>query len=155
MEMIKVYIASKIRHAEMLRALRHHVDADGIHFNGRWVETCNLTFNSTKPVSHWQRENFDDIERAHVVFCYAETGEHLKGGLVEIGVAIRAGKPVYLIGQTVPAADNEAGTKTIYHADYEPWSRCNPEQIKRARDFGEGMRMVKQLFKAADDRMAC
>lgn len=152
MEMIKVYIASKVRHADMLLALRGAVDSDGIHFNARWVETCNLAVSSTKPVSHWQRENFDDIERAHAVFCYAEAGEHLKGGLVEVGVAIRAGKPIFIIGQTVLT---DGVKKTLYHPDYEPWSRFNPEQIKRAKDFGEGCRMVKQLFKAADDRMAC
>lgn len=154
--MIKIYTASKVRHADMLRNLRTTIDTNGIHFNARWVETCNLAFNSTKPVSHWQRENFDDIERADAVFGYAEVGEHLKGGLVEIGFAIRAGKPIYLIGQSVkPDLSKGQETTTVYHPDYDPWCRFNPAQIKTAKTFQEGIIMVRQMFREPENLIPC
>lgn len=148
MTTLKIYIASKVRHAELLRGLRTGIDSDGIHFNARWVETCGLAFNATKPVSHWQQENFDDIEAADAVFGYAEEGEHLKGGLVEIGWALRAGKPIFIIGQTItPTGDS---TKTAYHPDFDPWSRFDNFKIRRAPDFQTGVKMVRQLFKSPE-----
>lgn len=146
MRQLKVFIASKVRHAEMLRGLRTTINSDGIHFNARWLETVNLPYNSTKPVSHWQQENLDDINSADAVFVYAERGEHLKGALFELGYAYAYGKPIYLVGQTVtPGVD---GTKTEFHADFEPWSRVNPQQIFRANDFQEAVDALKQLEKA-------
>jgi hypothetical protein len=91
---IKIYIAAKVEHAAKLAAL----SKDGFHFNARWIHMAALGAESMKPVTHWQQENFDDIEAAHFVIFYVEPGDKLKGALMEIGYAIRAGKHVWIVG---------------------------------------------------------
>lgn len=116
---IKVYTASKIRHAATLLGLR--ATHDGFHLNARWLDTGNLASNSAKPVSHWLEENFDDIRAADYVLVYAEAGEHLKTALVEVGFALAYGKPVYVVGKTDGAVSENPEAMLGGHPDFAPW----------------------------------
>lgn len=145
MKPIKIYTASKVRHADRLRALRPH--ADKIHFNARWPDTATLAQNAAKPASHWLMENVDDIIMADAVFVYAEEGEHLKTALFEAGVAYAHRKHIWVIGQTVVPSDASFGLRTIFHPDYEPWCRAS-DLMHRANDFESAIKEVKILFKA-------
>ncbi len=115
MRQIKIYVASKLRHADAIKAFRQ----DGFHFCGRWLDTGNLAANAAKPVTHWLEENFDDIRSCDYLLVYGEAGEHLKTAIGEAFYAIAHGKPVFVLGE---------------HADYAPWCFYSP-QIRRAKDF--------------------
>lgn len=127
MRHIKIYIASKLRHAEKLKALIRNIE--GFHFNSRWLDTGNLASNAAKPSAHWQVENFDDIQACDYIIGYVEEGEVLKGALVEIGYGLAYGKTVILIGQ---------------HESYEPWCYFSP-QVRRAKDITQAIEMIKAL----------
>lgn len=99
----RVYIASKIRHAEMLKSL----SMDCIHFTARWPLVCNLTQYANRPTVQWMDDNFHDIARSHAVLVYVENGEHLKGGLVEVGYALAHDKQIFLVNP--------------HHEDYSHW----------------------------------
>ena len=133
MRQIKVAIASKLRHADFLRKQR----LDGFHFNSRWLDTGNLASNAAKPVTHWLRENLDDIEASDMLIGYAEEGEHLKTAIGEIFHAMAHGKPVWLIGD---------------HQDYEPWGHFYPH-IRRARSFEQALSEARQMFSPAAAKM--
>lgn len=137
MHQIPVYIASKRRHAEKLKALR----PDGLHFISRWLDTGNLASNAAKPASHWQRENYTDIRAAEVVLVYAEKGEHLVNALQEVGYAIAWGKPIYCCGSVDPSAG--PGESQVYMSqDYEPWSHSAPGEIFRVPSLEVAFQLV-------------
>lgn len=48
MRQISISVASKRRHAELIKATR----VDGVHLCSRWLDTANLASNAAKPVSH-------------------------------------------------------------------------------------------------------
>jgi hypothetical protein len=122
---IKVYIASKLEHADKLAAIRK----DGFHINARWIDMAEIHRKKMKPVTHWQQENFDDIEAADYVIFYIEAGDHLKGGIFELGYAVRAGKKIWIAGDghgvevTIPdgATGDDVKTMRVPHKDIFPW----------------------------------
>lgn len=123
---IKVYFASKLRHAEKLKALR----TDGFHFCARWLDTGTLASNSTKPVSHWLEENFIDIANADAVICLAEPGEVLKTALVEVGWAMAHQRQIFTIGA---------------HPSYDPWN-LTYSRVKRVQSIPEALASLKRQF---------
>lgn len=110
---IKIYFASKLHHAESIRANAR----EGFHFMSRWIETGNLPQNNTKPASHWQQENYIDIRASDYVVMYGEEGDQLEGASQETGYAIAWGKPVYVV------VLREAGPK--------PWMLQGEPAIRR------------------------
>ena len=128
MHEIRVYTASKLRHAEMFRDLRHKVD--GVYFTARWPVTIQLASEAAKSSAQMQQDNFDDISRSHAVIVYVEKGEHLKGGLVEVGYAIAHGKMVYVVGQ---------------HEDYSKW-QFHPN-VRRCGTVEQALADIKVTFK--------
>lgn len=133
MRQISVYVASKRRHAERIKAAR----LDGIHLNARWLDTANLPANAAKPSAHWQRENFNDIRDAEAVLVYGEKGEQLVNALVEVGYAIAHGKRVYCVG----SLDGEGNV--FFHPDYEPWRRSDPGMIQSAESFKHAFALIR------------
>ncbi len=123
MRQIKIYVASKLRHAARIKEAR----SDGFHFNARWLDTGNLAANAAKPVTHWLEENFDDIRGCDYLIVYAEAGEHLKTAIGEAFYAIAHGKPVFVLGE---------------HADYVPWCFLSP-QVRRATDFEAALNIIR------------
>lgn len=95
----RVYIASKMHHAEQWRELYKRAD---IHLVSRWPflepfvepEAANAQF-------FWQ-DDMADVRACHVLFVYALEGEHLRGALVEAGAALALGKLVIVIGAPHP-----------------------------------------------------
>lgn len=130
---IKIAIAAKVEHAAKLAA----ISKDGFHITSRWIWMAASGQENMKPVTHWQQENFDDIEAADFVILYLEPGDKLKGALIEIGYAVRAGKQVWIAGDghgvEIPwRADQDAMThhadgqavegRRLPHRDIEPWA---------------------------------
>lgn len=138
---IKIYIASKLEHAAKLAALRK----DGFHINARWIDTAPIGQQKLKPVTHWQQENFDDIEMADFVILYVEPGDKLKGALVELGVAIRAGKEIWIAGDghgVEVSVESDLGAFRLPHRDILPWS-LYAQSIRVAASLDEAFSQIK------------
>lgn len=98
----KIYIASKSRHRPRWRGLR---DTGGYNIISKWIDvddsligdpdrTIKFNFNYPKL---WA-DCVTDVKNCDVLVLYAEAGEHLKGALVEVGIAIALGKEIMVTG---------------------------------------------------------
>lgn len=120
MQQIKVYISAKLEHAAKLAALK----VDGFHINARWIEMADAGRKRLKPVTHWQQENFDDIETAHFFLLYVEPSDDLKGSLFEIGYAVGIGKKCWIAGDghgVEVTPEGAANSITVPHKGVLPW----------------------------------
>lgn len=148
MQQIKVYISAKLEHAPKLAALKQ----DGFHINARWIEMAEAGRQRLKPVSHWQQENFDDIEMADFVILYLEPGDHLKGSLFEIGYAIGRGKKVWIAGDgnglDVVTAE---GIVRLPHKDIMPWCWYN-QAVRVVPSLNHAFLDIKRTVRP-DDRL--
>lgn len=106
--MKRVYTASKLRHAEMWRALNDSVS--GVFFHARWLKHTKMGApdEAEHAVEFW-KEDIEDVKTADVVLIYASDDDVLRGALVEAGAAIALGIPVVLAG------DNESFGTWQYH----------------------------------------
>lgn len=92
-----VYIASKTRHAEKIKALEGAFPR--VYFTARWPRLCHMSSEAVRPVTHWQNDNFSDIARSEVILVYAEDGDELYGALIEVGYAFPfPDKLIYVVG---------------------------------------------------------
>lgn len=89
---MEIYIASKVKHAHRwvkLRAEGHNIISTWIDEAGQG-ESINLPDLAVRCI----KEPSD----ADITILYSENGEILKGGLVEVGAALSAGKEVRQVG---------------------------------------------------------
>lgn len=102
--MICYYVASKMKHASMWREL--YGQHQNVHMVSRWpfLEPF-IDATPENGVKFWDTD-IADIRDADVLVVYAEEGEHLRGALVEVGVALALGKRVITVGD---------------HTDYGTW----------------------------------
>lgn len=146
---IKIYIAAKVEHAAKLAAYRK----DGFHVNARWAFMADAGREQMKPVTHWQQENFDDIEAAHFFILYLEPGDKLKGALVELGWALRAGKQVWIAGDghgvdvrvdDMAEPGPDGNMVRMPHKDILPWGKY-AQQIHIALSLDVALAQIKQF----------
>jgi len=144
MEQIKVYIASKREHAAKLAA----ICMDGIHINSRWIDTVDIGRARSKPVTHWQQENFDDIAAAHFVVFYIEPSDDVKGALFEVGYAVGIGKRVWIAGDGHGVEVEVAGaTLDLPHKTaLLPWGLYR-QAIRISPSLEEALRAIKRLVR--------
>jgi hypothetical protein len=131
---IKVFIASKMRHAEKFRDIRE--EYPDIYFTARWPVTASLSSEAQRPVYQWMGDAFSDIHNSDVVIVYAEKGEHLKTALVHVGFAIAAGKPIWVIGE---------------HASYAEW-QFYEGVCYRAPTIDRALADIKVLYRGKPQR---
>jgi nucleoside 2-deoxyribosyltransferase len=112
--MLRVYFASKLKHAAKWRDLceeNHHFIA-----HARWLKHNKIaTPDSPRYAREFWLQDEQDVRDADVVVVYGEEGEHLRGALVEAGIALALGIPVYVVGD---------------HPDYGTW-QYHPGVAKR------------------------
>ena len=95
--MIRVYPASKLRHAKMWREL----DWPQVLFTARWLKHNLIgTSDSAEHAARFWRENEEDVAVCDAVFVYGEPEDKLRGALVEAGMGIAYGKTVIVVGQS-------------------------------------------------------
>lgn len=87
-----VYVASKTRHAPMWLALR----ARGIRIISTWIDEAGS--GQSACLRDLARRCVAEPAAADATLLYAEPGDILKGALVEVGVALGAGRPVVSVG---------------------------------------------------------
>lgn len=90
---MKVYTASKTKHAENWRNLR---DVIGVDVISTWIDEAGPG-ETTSFEDLWLR-CVGEASEADVLLLYMEPGEILKGALVEAGAALASGKTVYAVG---------------------------------------------------------
>lgn len=115
--MIRVYTASKLQHRQRWKSLRSQWP--GVTFTARWPD-----FEKDKPDSNEEARNNwlkdeEDVRRADVVLVYAEEGEHLRGALVEAGMAIALGKTVLVVGDHPDFGTWQHHPKVIHAVDLD------------------------------------
>lgn len=103
--MIRVYFASKLHHAQKWRdlcAATPHLQA-----HARWLKhhALGTTDTSTNARTFWLQDE-QDVRDADAVVVYAEPHDHLRGALVEAGMALAYKVPVVVVGD---------------HPDYGTW----------------------------------
>lgn len=87
-----IYTASKTRHAPKWRGLR----SAGIPIISTWIDEAGP--GETASFSDLWSRCVREASTAAALIVYAEAGEVLKGGLVEVGAALGTGKPVFAVG---------------------------------------------------------
>lgn len=115
MPFLRVYFASKTSHAQKWRDYDLHSPV--LKVTARWIKQvlldgeCVITNpkldkNLRDFAARCWIEDQQDVQCSDYLVLYAEEGEHLRGGLVETGIAIEYGIPVICIGS---------------HPDYGSW----------------------------------
>lgn len=95
--MIRVYTASKLRHAAMWRQLC--AETKHVQFHARWLKHNVIgTPDDAVNASEFWLQDEQDVRDADAMLVYAEDGEHLRGALVEAGIAIACGIIVFVVG---------------------------------------------------------
>ena len=89
---MKVYVASKTKHAGKWLALR----ASGLAVNSTWIDEAGVG-ESACFIDLWIR-CVREASRADALLLYVEPGDVLKGALVEVGAALGCGVPVHVVG---------------------------------------------------------
>lgn len=95
---IKVYTASKTRHAVMWKQIRDiH---DDLTFTARWVNhTLEKRPETPQNAIIFWVEDEDDVRDADVVLVFADPTDVLRGALVEAGMGIALGKRIIVVGE--------------------------------------------------------
>lgn len=111
MPFLRVYFASKTIHANKWRG--YDLRSPILKVTGRWIKQVIIDDGDLLKRGHGREmsarcwiEDQQDIQCSDYLVLYAEEGEHLRGGLVEAGIAIEYGIPVICIGT---------------HPDYGSW----------------------------------
>lgn len=103
MNNIRVYIASKLRHAARFRAMREHWSACGIDLHARWFDQAEIELASepTPEDFHifWLVDE-EDVKSSDAVVIFGEADDKLRGALVEAGIAIGAGILTIVVGDS-------------------------------------------------------
>ena len=87
----RVYIASKTKHAALWRSLRKTMG-----FISTWIDEAGE--GETSDFADLWRRCIEEARTADALVAYHEPGDVWKGAFVEIGAALAAGVPVYVIG---------------------------------------------------------
>lgn len=122
--MIRVYTASKLGQAPLWRKLQN--EWPHVFFHARWLRHVELkTPDSPENAVRFWQEDEQDVKTADALLIYAAPDEHLRGALVEAGIAIASKVPVIVVGT---------------HVDYGTW-QYHPEVI-RAYDFDHAYQIL-------------
>lgn len=89
----KIYIASKTKHAEMWKELRDH---HGYNIISTWIDEAGA--GESADLSDLARRCIEEASFADRLILYCAPDDVLKGALMEVGAALSAGVPVYVVG---------------------------------------------------------
>lgn len=91
---IKIYIASKTRHAARWQTLR----AQGYNIISTWIDEAGK--GESKDLRDLAIRCIDEAKSADRVILYASENDILKGALMEVGAALACNVPVYVVGMS-------------------------------------------------------
>lgn len=97
---IFVYLAGKLRHTNFLSTIAKN-PPPGIEICSNWHEVANVEAEDANAgeaaASSW-RQIREEIRTADVIIAYGLKDDPLNGTLIETGMAVLRGIPIYLIG---------------------------------------------------------
>ncbi len=93
---MKIYIASKTKHAPTWRLLREGLRGSNNWINSSWIDEAGE--GQSADYKDLARRCLSEIASANFVILYCESDELLKGALIEAGVALAYGKEVRCVG---------------------------------------------------------
>lgn len=122
--MIRVYPSSKVKHAPMWRKFQQEVPH--VFFNARWIKRAEKESDlKNDDFRDLWKECQQDIQDSDVLLVYAEDGDHLKGALVEVGMALASNVNVLL----VTSVEDKHVYGTWMHADGVEWATTIEEAM--------------------------
>lgn len=125
--MIRVYTASKLSKAQMWREL--YKQWPHVYFHARWLKHNEIgTPDLQEYAGRFWLEDEEDVRYADALLLFAENDEHLRGALVEAGMAIAFKIPVIVVGN---------------HPDYGTWQ--HHPGVQRVADFNEASALLQKL----------
>lgn len=124
--MVRIYIASKMHHAEKWREA--YDEFGDIHICSRWPFLEPFINPTAENARKFWHADVQDIADCHVLIVYAEPEEKLRGALVEAGIAIGMGRPVIVVGD---------------HPDFGTWS-YHP-QVRRVKTLADAINLSRSL----------
>ena len=90
---MKIYIASKTKHAQKWLDLRNR----GLEINSTWIDEVGEGQSSS--LSDLAHRCIREAAEADWLILYCEDGDFLKGALLEVGAALGAGRPILCVGK--------------------------------------------------------
>ena len=130
-----IYVASKTKHAPTWRQLRDF----GFPICSTWIDEAAQGQTKSWP-DLWSR-CVREAACSDALVLYHETGEVLKGALVEVGVALGEGIPVFWVGPRMSVCSHrcvkqvwDEGTKSLWGATREAFREHAYCRRKYARD---------------------
>lgn len=135
---LKVYFASQLHHAR--KWLDMSLNSGGHYFtHARWLRHV-MHYSTTEAPENanwfWCCDH-EDVVSADVLVCYAEGDDHLRGALVEVGIALASGVQVVVVGN---------------HHDYGTWQ--HHPGVTRVADLSELHQLLVRVCDFNRDRMA-
>lgn len=94
--MIKVYTASKLKHAAMWQGA--YSQFRYIHFVARWPFLTGMVEDSAENAAKFWEDDFRDVKESDIVLLYAQPEDKLRGALIEAGYGLARGKAVWCVG---------------------------------------------------------
>lgn len=108
---IRIYVASKCKHAKMWKELRSRP----LPITSTWIDEAGAGETvDTKEL--WVRV-IREASTATALLFYSEDGEIQKGGLVEVGAALSHGVPVYAVGPIPGTWHNHPLVQKCFNVD--------------------------------------
>lgn len=89
---MRVYAASKVKHAGMWRALRDF----GMPIHSSWIDEAGE--GQTADHAELAMRCLLEVHETQALILFCEPGDILKGALIEAGAALALGKHVYCVG---------------------------------------------------------
>ena len=116
---MRFYTAGKIWHAPRFRQLR---DELGFPVNARWID-----LESDNPIVMFRKDLLwqmclEDVTQSDFLLLYCgDESEEQRGALVEIGMALATGKPIYAIGHCKSIRPNSISDVAFTHHRLWTW----------------------------------
>ena len=129
--MIRLYTASKIPTGKIWRLLEKDPEWNHVFFASRWLRHYDISTPDTpENASKFWQEDQSDVQKADALVILGFEGEHLRGALIEAGMAIAYGIPVIAVGN---------------HIDYGAW-QYHP-LVHRVDTLKDAAKLLKLLDK--------
>lgn len=88
---MKIYVASKTRHAKYWRELRD----SGVNIVSTWIDEVGP--GETKNPTELVQRCISEVKECDCVMLYIAEGDEPKGAFIEAGAALAFGKPIKLV----------------------------------------------------------
>ncbi len=119
---VKIYGASKVRHASLWLAAKQN----GYNIISTWIYEAGA--GQSKSLKELSERCIQEVKDSDVVIVFAEPNDKLKGAFIEMGVALAFYKPVFYVGELTGAFSHHPLVIKFKNAD-AALSSCTREVV--------------------------